>query len=150
MVCQNIPSHRLGLSFIQTGARLVKTLSPRDDITPFLHQLHWFPIQAQISYLHIPIRFKICQLAFKVKSGSAPPYMSSLVIPSLSVALESRQGLRSASKGDFVVKRAQLQFGNRMFEVAGPVEWNSLPEPIRRSSSKNTFENKLKTFLFLC
>jgi len=82
---------------------------------------------------------------FKEKSGAAPPYISSLVIPC--AALESRQGLRSASKGDFVVKRSQLQFGNSMFEVAGPAEWNSLPEPIRRSSSINTFKNKLKTYL---
>ena len=42
----------------------------------------------------------------------------------LIIIFESRRelGLRSASKGDFVVKRANLQFGNRMFEVAGPAE----------------------------
>src|SRR6218665_2331526 len=111
-----------------------------------------------INYTGFPsrLRFPIFTFLLDLKSvnwclkqsGSAPPYMSSLVIPSLNVALESRQRLRSASKGDFVVKRAQLQFGNRMFEVAGPVEWTSLPAPIRRSSSKNPFENKLKTFLF--
>jgi len=73
--------------------------------------------------------------------------MSSLVIPC--AAIESIQGLRSASKGDFVVKREKLQFGNRMFEVAGTAEWNSLPEPIRRSSSINTFKTKLKPICFL-
>ena len=83
---------------------------------------------------------------FKIMSGTAPPYLSSLVTPC--VTLESRRGLRSASKGNFIVKRTNLQFGNRMFEVAGPAEWNSLPEPIRRSSSINTFKTKLKTHLF--
>jgi|SRR6218665_2518976 len=91
---------------IHTGAHLVKNLSTRDHITSSLHQPHWLPIQARIS-------FKICLLMFKVKSGSAPPYMSSLVIP-----------------------------------YAGPAEWNSLPEPIQRSSSINTFKTKLKTYLF--
>jgi len=85
---------------------------------------------------------------FKVMSGSAPPYMSSLVTSCSSTALESRRGLLSASNVDFVVKRTILQFGNRMFEVAGPAEWNSLPEPIRRSSSINIFKTKLKTYLF--
>jgi len=35
-----------------------------------------------------------------------------------------------------------------MFEVAGPAEWNSLPEPIRRSSSINIFKTELKNYLF--
>src|SRR6218665_1839380 len=126
-------------SVIHSAARLVKNLSPRDHLAPSLRQLHWLPIKARIS-------FKICLLMFKVKSCSAPLYMSSLVTPC--TALESRRGLRSASKEDFVVKRTNLQFGNRMFEVAGPAEWNSLPEPIRRSSSINIFKTKLKTYLF--
>jgi len=40
-----------------------------------------------------------------------------------------------------------LQFGNRMFEIAGPAEWNSLPELIRRPSSINILKSKLKTSL---
>src|SRR6218665_465514 len=78
-------------SVIHTAARLVKNLGPRDNITPSLRQLHWLPIQARIS-------FKICLLIFKVMSGSAPSYMSSLVTPC--TELESRRGLRLASKGD--------------------------------------------------
>jgi len=36
-----------------------------------------------------------------------------------------------------------------MFEVAGPAEFNSLPEPIRRSYSMNTtVKTKHKTHLF--
>jgi len=32
--------------------------------------------------------------------------------------LKSIQGLCWASKGDFVVKRAKLQFGNRIFKIS--------------------------------
>jgi len=83
----------------------------------------------------------------KVMSGSVLFYMSLLVTHC--TVLESRQGICSASKGDFVAKRTNLQLGIRMFEVAGPAEWNSLPEQIRRSSSINTLiKTKLKTYLF--
>jgi len=47
-----------------------------------------------------------------------------------------------------MVKKTNLQFANRMFEVAGPAEWNLLPELIRRFSSIHTFKTKLKTYLF--
>ena len=86
---------------------------------------------------------------FKIKSGTAPSYLSSLVTSC--AAVESRYGLRSASSEDFLVKGlkgANLQFGNRMFEVAGPAEWNSLPTAIRNSSSINPFKSKPKTHLF--
>src|SRR3984885_4155488 len=124
---------------LHAAARLVKNLSPRDYITHSLRQLHWLPIQARIS-------FKICLFMFKIKSGTSPSYFSSLVTPC--AAVESRHGLRYASRGDFLVKGANLQFGNRMFEVAGPAEWNFLPATIRNSSSINTFKSKLKTHLF--
>src|SRR5688572_25054976 len=72
---------------------------------------------------------------FKIMSGSAPPYLSSLVTPC--AALESRRGLRSASKRDFVIKRTNLQFGNRMFEVAGPAEWFPSKMSRRKCRGKN-------------
>ena len=71
----------------------------------------------------------LCGMLYTYWTPHASPYMPSLVIPC--AALESRQGLRLASRGyfflvtiasrgDFVVKIAKLQYGNRMFEVAGP------------------------------
>jgi len=33
--------------------------------------------------------------------------------------------LRSAARGDLVVPRTRLHFGNRAYCVAGPVAWNS-------------------------
>src|ERR1700733_6052840 len=69
------------ITVLHAAARLVKNLGPRDS----LRQLHWLPIQARIS-------FKICLFMFKIKSGTAPPYLSSLVTPC--AAVESRHGLR--------------------------------------------------------
>ena len=105
-------------TILHTAERLVKSLKPRDHITPALRQLHWLPIKARIS-------FKICVLMFNIHSGSCPRYMSSLVTPCTTV--ESRSSLRSSAKGDYVTPRTFSSFGRRAFAVAGPSEWNNLP-----------------------
>src|SRR6218665_3573528 len=58
------------------------------------------------------------------------------------------QGLRSSTRGDFVVIRTNLKFGNRAFSVAGPREWNSLPVSVCQCTSVAQFKSKLKTHLF--
>ncbi len=124
---------------LHSAARLIKDLEPRDQVTLSMRQLHWLPIQARIT-------FKICLLMFHIYTGSSPHYMSSLV--TLCTSLASRQSLRSASKGDFACVRSRLQFGNRAFSITGPVEWNKLPETVRRSTSVVQFKASLKTHLF--
>ena len=126
-------------TILHSAARLVKSLKPRDHITPALRQLHWLPIKARIS-------FKICILMFNIHSGSCPRYMSSLVTPCTTV--ESRSSLRSSAKGDYVTQRTSSSFGRRAFAVAGPSEWNNLPVSIRHAPSIGSFKTKLKTHLF--
>ena len=77
-------------TILHSAARLVKSLKPRDHITPALRQLHWLPIKARIS-------FKICVLMFNIHSGSCPRYMSSLVTPCTTV----ESSLRSSAEGDY-------------------------------------------------
>jgi len=124
---------------LHTAARLVKDLQPRDHITSALKQLHWLPIRARIS-------FKINLLMYNIYSGSSPLYMSALVSPCASSS--SRRSLRSASKGDYVIPRSNLQVGNRSFSLAGPAEWNRLPEIVRHSSTSSQFKSRLKSHLF--
>ena len=131
MACQNPPLHRLPLlstlQLVQSKTLALEITSP----TPFSNYTGCpFKLGYPLSSFDVQINLKSC---------------SSLLIIFVTpcAALESRRGLRSASKRNFVIKRSNLQFGNRMFEVAGPAEWNSLPELIRRSSSINTFKSKL-------
>ena len=126
-------------SVLHSAARVIKNLKPRDHITPPLQQSRWLPIQARIT-------FKICLLMFNIFSGFAPQYMTSMVTQCSSIT--SRQGLRSASNGDFIHVRSHLQFGNRAFSVVGPQTWNNLPEYIRRSKACRQFKTNLKTHLF--
>ena len=104
-----------------------------------LRNHYWLPIHARII-------FKVCLPMYHIYSGSSPSYMLSLVTPC--TALLSRQGLRCASRGDFASYRTNMKFGNRSFSVAGPTEWNSLPESVRQSVSVFQFKTKLKSYLF--
>lgn len=126
-------------SVLHYAAKLVKHLTPFDHVTPALRELHWLPIKARIN-------FKICLLMYRVFTNSSPSYVSSLVTPCSS--LQSRRGLRSSSQGDFAVTRSLRKFGNRAFAIAGPAEWNKLPDYIRKSSTPVIFKNNLKTYLF--
>ena len=60
----------------------------------------------------------------------------------------TRRALRSAVRGDLLVPRTRVKFGNRAFAVAGPEAWNSLPVDIRSSETVTLFKNRLKTYLF--
>ena len=55
----------------------------------------------------------------------APNYIEDLCLPVSSVS--TRAALRSAARGDLVIRRTRLRLGNRAFSVAGPAAWNSLP-----------------------
>ena len=72
-----------------------------------------------------------------------------LVIKNSCATSRSRRNLRSASKGDFVTHHSNLQFGNRSFSLAGPAEWNLLPETVRRSTTSSQFKLRLKSHLFM-
>ena len=67
------PSHLVPLQRIQNAAaRIVTRSKPYEHITPILSNLHWLPIIQRI-------QFKILLLAFKIRNGDCPMYLSSLV-----------------------------------------------------------------------
>src|SRR6218665_1207083 len=70
--------------------------------------------------------------------------MSSMVTP---CSASRSRGLRSSTRGYFAVIRTNLKFGNRVFSVAGPREWNCLPVSVRQCTSVAQFKSKLKTHL---
>ena len=125
-------------SVLHTAAHLIKDLSPRDNITPALKQLHWLPI-------HTCIAFKISILVYHIHSGTFPSYMSSMVTP---CSASCFRGLQSSTHGDFPVICTNLKFGNCALSVAGPREWNSLSASVRQCTTVAQFKLKLKTHLF--
>ena len=126
-------------SVLHSAARLIKGVGPRDHITPILRQLHWLPIRARI-------RFKISLLMYQIFAGLAPIYISDLVTSCS--AIPAKQRLRSASKGNLETKRSSKTVGSRAFSLAGPHEWNKLPDRVRQSETISEFKSRLKTHLF--
>ena len=124
---------------LHAAARIIKNIDNHDHIAPVLRQLHWLPIPARIT-------FKLCSLMYNILSHTAPDYMTSLINSCMNQT--GRRRLRSASRGDAVILRANRNYGKRAFAVAGPIAWNSLPAQIRRASTVQTFKSKLKTYLF--
>jgi len=64
--------------------------------------------------------------------------------------VSSRQRLRSANRYQLIVPRhRRSMFGRRAFSIAGPMEWNSLPDSLRDPArSTDSFRSALKTHLF--
>jgi exonuclease III len=119
------------------AARLITGTKMREHISPVLKSLHWLPVKQRIHY-------KILLFVYKALNGLAPQYIRDLIQP-----VQHVRTLRSSSKCLLNVPRSNsVTYGDRGFSMAGPVLWNSLPEPLQKSESIDIFKKKLKTHLF--
>ena len=93
------------------------------------------------------ITFKTAVLVYKCRHGMAPPYLSAYCEPTSSHG--GRCHLHSAESGQLTVTRMRTNYGDRSFDVHGPVVWNSLPADLRLLNiSLPVFRKRLKMFLF--
>ena len=87
-------------------------------------------------------------LMFKCLKGLAPAYL--VAFCTKGSAVSGRLALRSAVRGDLVVRSHRTDWGLRAFAVAGPSCWNELPVELRDSTvGPATFAKTLKTHLFI-
>ena len=84
---------------LNSAARLVLGLQPRDHVIAALIDLHSLPVAARIE-------FKLCTLVYQSVTGNAPTYTNDML---QTVSGLDRQTLWSASKGDLVVSRIRLR-----------------------------------------
>jgi hypothetical protein len=129
------------LQLVQNAAARVVTKSRRvDRITPILSELHWLPVQYRI-------RHKLLSLTFQSVTSSTPQYLSELITKH-----EPSRSLRSASKSLLTVPGPKecrtKRYGQRSFRYTAPSHWNSIPQPIRESTSIFSFKKSLKTHFF--
>ena len=77
------------------------------------------------------IQYKVSLLMFMVHDNRCPVYLSESVHSVQPISSDTvRQRLRSASSLDYTVPWTKTKFGDRVFSVAGPKVWNSLPESV--------------------
>ena len=115
------PKYLLGQlsGVMRAAARLILVLPRRGHMTDVIStRLHWLDIPAQVV-------FKLCVLAFRCQSGSAPPYLADYSI--MVDAIEGRSNLRSAATGQLCVPRTKtVKICLQAFAVSSPTAWNNL------------------------
>ena len=114
---------------IVTGTNEVHT-------SEMMRLFHWLPIMYWIL-------FKRCVLMHGIVNGRSPAYLSDTTAKTSSLSGRSR--LRSAETNQFDVRRIRTMFEERVFSVAGPPEWNALPDNIRSITELSTFKSVVKT-----
>ena len=116
--------------------RVVTDSKPRTSTASLLKHLHWLPVSYRIQY-------KIALLTYKSLHSTAPPYLSYLI-----ESYNSTQTLRSSSAHRLITPLVRTCFGSRVFRVAGPTIWNSLPCTVKTCTSIYSFKKQLKSHLF--
>ena len=130
------------ISVLRVAARLVLRKRKFDPISADIRdRLHWLPIRSRID-------FKLGLLVYKCLQGTAPGYLTEMLVQKSTVPALSR--LRSTARGDLLVPRTKTKtIGPRSFATSGPALWNSLPDDLRDPSlSLTVFKQKLKSYLF--
>jgi len=119
------------------AAHLVADAPRRASSRPLLHQLHWLPVEAWITY-------KLCTLMYRIFNGTR--YSAAISGRTLST-------LFSRSTAILVVSGLRCTTNKRLadssFSAAGPTAWNSLPVEFHRTSTYSSFCNRLKTFFMV-
>ena len=124
------------------SARILRKVSEMQmfsHITPVLRSPHWLPIKQRV-------QFKMLILVFKAINGLSPNYISNLVnilSPTKYLIRRNNEILQEPYNG-----KTKKTLGERLFAVAAPRLFNSLPREIRHETCFNTFKTKVKTFLF--
>ena len=119
------------------AAKLILNKRKYDSSTACLKELHWLPIKSRIL-------FRLLCMTYKCINNQGPSYLSSYFIQN-----NCRYSLRSSSSSTFCVPKTNRKtYGDRAFSIAGPREWNNLPNNIRSAGNFHIFKKLLKTDLF--
>ena len=115
-----------------SAARLLlkKTGKNNIAIAQYMRNCHWLCVRDRIS-------FKLCLLAFKSLSCSAPASLQEMFV------YNSSERTVKLDEPSF-----KSGFGKRAFSRVGPRMWNLLPRKVRDQTEVEKFKTELKTYLF--
>ena len=123
------------LQRVQIAAAKLVVRCHSEHITPVLMKLHWLPVKQRAQY-------SILFLVFRAQHRLAPPDITDML------AQRATRMSRSTTNKNFYVPPSRSRYGGRMFSVAGPRLWNSLPAEMKKTCCLVTFKRQLKTHLF--
>ena len=119
-------------SLQNSAARLLLKKTGKNNITiaQYIRNCHWLCVRDRIS-------FKLCLLAFKSLSCSAPASLQEMFV------FNSSERTVKLDEPSF-----KSGFGKRAFSRVGPRMWNVLPRKVRDQTVVEKFKTELKTYLF--
>ena len=124
-------------SIQNSAARIVSRKRLHNHISPIVNELHWLPVEKRII-------FKLLIMAYKCNQGVAPQYLLDIV-----KSYQPARHLRSSSITLLTPYSAITKgYGQRAFQYAIPMLWNSLPNHLRECQFFEQSKTKLKTYLF--
>ena len=123
--------------FLNAAVRLIAGLGTRDHVTEVTKQMkefHWLPMK-------YCMKFKLCLIMHAAVTGQCPQNIRDIVHP-LST-LPRRNRIRAATSGQFDIPWTTTVSGERVFSVAGPHEWNTLPQDIADITNRGAFKRDI-------
>ena len=122
---------------LNAAARVVSGTRKFDrGLSQLLHpELHWLDIPQRVQY-------KLGVTVHRYLQNKAPQYPRTSDV-------SSRQRLRSANRRQLMIPRHRRStFGRLAFSVAGPMEWNSLPDSLRDHARRTDLQIGSENSLF--
>ena len=125
---------------LNAAARFIFNIKWNEHVSPYLKKLHFLPIKYRII-------FKLCLIAYKIKSCTAPPYLlSQYVFYTPTTPFELRTG---PGRDTLMLFPAEMKtFPNASIFSKIMQHWNKLPFNIRVLDCQVQFKKRLKTYLF--
>ena len=125
------------LEVVQNNAARAITGAPyRSSATTLRKELGWQTLEKRREF-HTTTWVYRC-----LKPDLTPPYLHNLFTP---IQKRHQHGTRLSRSG-VAVPRANTSLMMRSFQYRGAVVWNSLPDEVRSSNRKRSFETALKVY----
>ena len=127
------------LQRVQNRAACLLFQQRNSNVNLLLNELHWLSVEKRIKY-------KILCFVYRLYNDlHVPIYLS---VPFFRYQQLDQYDLRSSRERKWTVRITNNTCGKRCFWVSGAALWNSLPCDLILSPSFDTFQARLKTYLF--
>lgn len=119
------------------AARIILHADFNTPSAEMFEELSWLPILKRLKY-------NKAVFTYKAMNNLTPQYITDLLMP---VSETHNRTLRSSVNGALAVPRSRSSLFDRSYSYTAPKLWNSIPIPVRNSSSLRSFKDTIKSIL---
>ena len=118
-------------------ARIILHADFNTSSAAMFEELGWLPINKRL-------KCNKAVFTYKALNSLTFQYITDLLKP---VSETHSRTLRSSVNGALAVPRSRFSLFDRSYSYSAPKLWNSIPIPVRNSSTLNSFKNNIKPLL---